>query len=52
MGVFTGSGFLALSIFTQGVLANSALVKLLSSVPHLALGLCGMVTGFLPADEN
>ena len=52
MGVFTGSGFLDLSIFTAGVLNNSALVKILSSVPHLALGLFGIVTGFWPSDER
>lgn len=46
MGVFTGSGYLDLSIFTQGVLNNSPLVKFLSSVPHLGLGLFGMATGW------
>ena len=52
LGTFTGSGFLDLSIFTQGVLGNSALVKFLSSVPHLALGLFGIVTGFFASDER
>ncbi len=52
MGVFTGSGFLDLSIFTAGVLSISPLVKFLSSVPHLVLGLFGIVTGFLPGDEK
>ena len=46
VGVLTGSGFLDLSIFTQGVLDTSAMVKFLSSVPHLALGLFGMVAGY------
>ncbi len=45
-GVFTGSGYLDLSIFTQGVLGNSPLIKFLSSVPHLALGLFGMAMGW------
>lgn len=52
MGTFTGSGFLDLSIVTVGVLKNSALVKFLSSVPHLILGLIGIVTGFWPSDER
>ncbi len=46
MGVFTGSGYLDLSIFTQGVLNNSPLVKFLSSVPHLGLGLFGIAMGW------
>jgi hypothetical protein len=46
MGVFTGSGYLDLSIFTQGVLNNSPMVKFLSSVPHLGLGLFGMMMGW------
>ena len=52
MGVFTGSGFLDLSIFTAGVQNTSALVKFLSSVPHLVLGLFGIAAGFRPADER
>ena len=47
MGTFTGSGFLDLSILTQGVLNNSAMTKFLSSVPHLGLGAFGIVTGWL-----
>jgi hypothetical protein len=46
MGTFTGSGFLDLSIFTQGVLNNSPMIKLFSSVPHLFLGAFGIVAGF------
>jgi hypothetical protein len=46
VGVFTGSGYLDLSIITQGVLNNSALIKFLSSLPHLMLGGFGIVTGF------
>jgi hypothetical protein len=52
MGVFTGSGYLDLSIFTQGVLRNSALVKFLSGVPHLALGLFGIATSFFARDAK
>ena len=51
MGVITGSGFLDLSIFTYGWLSNSELVKFLSSVPHLGLGLFGIVTGWLAAPD-
>ena len=46
MGVFTGSGYLDLSIFIDGVRSTSAWVKFASSVPHLVLGLFGIVTGF------
>ena len=47
MGVFTGSGYLDLSIFIAGVRDASPLVKFLTSVPHLGLGLFGMVTCWL-----
>ena len=46
MGVFTGSGYQDMSIITQGVLNNSAMIKFLSSLPHLALGAFGVATGF------
>ncbi len=46
MGCFTGSGFLDLSIFTQGVLNNSPLIKVFSSVPHLLLGAFGILAGW------
>jgi hypothetical protein len=46
MGVLTGSGYLDLSIFIDGVRSTSAWVKFASSVPHLVLGLFGIVTGF------
>ena len=46
MGVFTGSGYLDLSIFIDGVRSTSAFVKAASSVPHLALGAFGIVMGF------
>jgi hypothetical protein len=43
MGVFTGSGFLDLSIITLGVRDVSTTVKILSSLPHLgsACSACG-----------
>jgi hypothetical protein len=46
MGTFTGSGFLDLSIFTQGVLGIPVWIKFLSSVPHLFLGAFGIATGW------
>jgi hypothetical protein len=46
MGVFTGSGFLDLSIVTEGVRHVPAIIKVLSSVPHLILGLIGIWFGW------
>jgi len=46
MGTVTGSGYLDLSIITQGVLNNPPLIKFLSSVPHLGLGGFGIVMGW------
>ena len=46
MGVFTGSGYLDLSIFIDGIRSTSTFVKIASSVPHLMLGAFGIVTGF------
>src|ERR1700739_2034653 len=46
MGVFTGSGYLDLSIFIDGIRSTSAFVKFASSVPHLVLGAFGIATGF------
>jgi hypothetical protein len=43
MGVFTGSGYLDLSIFIDGIRDVSPMIKLLSSVPHL-----GIAVGFSP----
>jgi hypothetical protein len=48
MGVFTGSGYLDLSIFIDGVRNVSPLVKFLSSVPHLGLGAFGILVGWSP----
>ena len=47
MGTFTGSGYLDLSIFTQGVLNIPASIKFLSSLPHLALGTFGIAAGWI-----
>jgi len=47
MGVFTGSGFLDLSIITLGVRDVSTTVKILSSLPHLGLGLFGVWFGWI-----
>jgi hypothetical protein len=46
MGVFTGSGFLDLSIVTEGVRHVPAIIKVLSSAPHLILGLIGIWFGW------
>jgi hypothetical protein len=46
MGVFTGSGYLDLSIFIDGIRSTSTYVKIASSVPHLALGAFGIAAGF------
>lgn len=48
MGAFTGSGYLDLSIFIDGVRNVSAAVKILSSLPHLALGAFGIAVGWSP----
>jgi hypothetical protein len=47
MGVFTGSGFLDLSIFTAGVVNEPETIKFFSSVPHLGLGAFGVATSWL-----
>jgi hypothetical protein len=47
IGVFTGSGYLDLSIFNEGVRDVSAIVKFLSSVPHLGLGGFAGAVGWL-----
>ncbi len=48
MGAFTGSGYLDLSIFIDGVRDVSTTVKVLSSLPHLLLGAFGIVAGWSP----
>ena len=47
MGVVTGSGFLDLSIVTDGIRHVPVIIKVLSSLPHLALGATGVVFGWL-----
>src|SRR4029077_8690766 len=46
MGVFTGAGYLDLSIFIEGIRSTPTYVKVASSVPHLVLGAFGSATGF------
>lgn len=48
MGVFTGSGYLDLSIFIDGVRNTPVTIKILSSLPHLFLGAFGIVMGWSP----
>ncbi|WP_315783930.1 MULTISPECIES: DUF4383 domain-containing protein [unclassified Bradyrhizobium] len=48
MGVFTGAGYLDLSIVIDGIRNTSLLVKVLSSLPHLALGALGIAVGWSP----
>jgi hypothetical protein len=45
LGAATGSGFLDLGIFTWGVLDISFTLKLLSSLPHIALGGIALALG-------
>jgi uncharacterized protein DUF4383 len=52
LGVFTGAGYLDLSIITQGVSDAPARIKILTSIPHLALGAFGMFCGFMSAAEG
>jgi hypothetical protein len=46
MGSFTGSGFLDLSIITEGVRDVPVTIKILSSLPHVGLGLIGIWFGW------
>lgn len=48
MGTFTGSGYLDLSILIDGIRNVPAMIKVLSSVPHLVLGAIGIAVGFSP----
>jgi len=48
MGVFTGSGYLDLSILIDGIRNVSTTVKVLSSLPHLGLGAFGIAVGWSP----
>lgn len=46
LGCFAGSGFLDLGIFTWGWLDLPVKLKILSSLPHLALGGLALAVGF------
>jgi hypothetical protein len=46
IGTFTGSGFLDLSIITEGVRSVPVTIKILSSLPHLGLGLIAIWFGW------
>jgi hypothetical protein len=46
-GTFTGSGYLDLSIVTQGIRNVPASIKFLSSVPHLGLGAFASAAGWM-----
>jgi len=46
IGMFTGSGFLDLSIITEGVRDVPVTIKILSSLPHVGLGLIGLWFGW------
>lgn len=46
LGAFTGSGFLDLSIITQGLRYTPVIIKVLSSAPHLILGIIGVWFGW------
>ena len=46
IGVATGSGYLDLSLFIVGVVNEPFLIKLLSSLPHVGLGLFGIASAW------
>lgn len=52
VGVWTGSSYLDLSLFIEGVRTTPLLIKVLSSIPHLALGGIAILAGFWPARER
>lgn len=52
MGVFTGSGFLDLSIVTEGVRHVPVIIKVLSSAPHVILGLIGIYFGWTKGGDR
>lgn len=47
LGVFTGVGFLDLTIFILGPQPGSLIMKFLASAPHLVLGGFAMFAGFI-----
>jgi hypothetical protein len=52
LGTITGSGYLDLSIITQGVLNVPARIKFLSSLPHLALGAFATAAGWMAMSRS
>lgn len=52
LGVFTGVGFLDLTIFITGPQPSSLLFNLLASAPHLILGGFAMFAGFILAKRG
>lgn len=50
MGLFTGSGYLDLSIVTLGVRDWPLGLKFLTSLPHLSLGAFAAVTGWMSGE--
>ena len=52
LGVFTGVGFLDLTIFLIGPQPGSAMMKFLASAPHLVLGGFAMFAGFVLAKRS
>jgi hypothetical protein len=51
-GVFTGAGFLDLSIITQGVRYVPVIIKVLTSSPHLFLGAFAIAFGWFGGPQN
>jgi hypothetical protein len=47
VGVITGSSYLDLSLFIEGVRNTPQAIKFLSSIPHLTLGAFGILTGWM-----
>lgn len=52
LGLFTGVGFLDLGIVLQGPQSYPFFFKILANTPHMALGLIGIVAGFVLAKRN
>lgn len=52
VGVTTGSSYLDLSLFIEGIRKTPLMINVLSSIPHLALGGIAILAGFWPARER
>lgn len=52
LGVFTGVGFLDLTIFLVGPQSGPLVTKVLASLPHLVLGGFAMFAGFVLAKRS